>query len=271
MCWAVHFRYTLVAHGVQFLGDHDLSLRLHSTSTVVVLRAHPGAAIAVAASTEVTPPDPILEAFVSLSRGTMPTSAAPFETLTTKVAPGEDLQRFVPSLASMPLDMQEMVWATQGQLSRAAEETWRLVRWRLGLRSGRHSFSTQGADFSLDGEAWIPVPTNTGVSAEPMALVRPNHAIAASLQAAIDDALTQPTAYDLLREADDVAGTNQRSGLLIAVAALETGIKSFIARRVPEAEWLAMEAPSRSRRCSGVTCRPWLSRPVGTTVSVKGF
>jgi hypothetical protein len=54
----------------------------------------------------------------------------------------------------------------------------------------------------------------------------------------------EPIAHELLREADDNAYPNPRSSLVLAVAAIETGIKAYVSDVAPPATWLALEAPS---------------------------
>jgi hypothetical protein len=54
----------------------------------------------------------------------------------------------------------------------------------------------------------------------------------------------EPIAHHLLREAKSLYGANPRSALLIAVAAVEVGLKTLIAELVPAASWLVEETPS---------------------------
>jgi len=50
--------------------------------------------------------------------------------------------------------------------------------------------------------------------------------------------------HELLREAEQNAYSNPRSSLVLAVAAIEAGIKAYVADVAPAAEWLAFKAPS---------------------------
>ena len=54
----------------------------------------------------------------------------------------------------------------------------------------------------------------------------------------------EPLAHELLREAIALSADSQRSGLLTAVTALETGIKSHLAKLAPDTEWLLKETQS---------------------------
>lgn len=60
----------------------------------------------------------------------------------------------------------------------------------------------------------------------------------------IADGLIEPLGHQLLREARQMRGGNDRGALLISYAALEVGVKQHISRMVPLASWLAMNSPS---------------------------
>ena len=63
------------------------------------------------------------------------------------------------------------------------------------------------------------------------------------IQRLILQGASEPVAYELLREARDVRATG-RAQLTIGLAALEVGVKRFLAERVPEEEWLLEHLPS---------------------------
>ena len=56
--------------------------------------------------------------------------------------------------------------------------------------------------------------------------------------------MNEPLAHELLREAFAAYDSAPRSALLMAASALETGIKMHIAKLVPDARWILLEAPS---------------------------
>jgi hypothetical protein len=55
---------------------------------------------------------------------------------------------------------------------------------------------------------------------------------------------SEPVGRAMLREAWYVKDSNPRSALMIGYAEVEVGCKEFIGRVVPQAKWLAMEAPT---------------------------
>jgi hypothetical protein len=54
----------------------------------------------------------------------------------------------------------------------------------------------------------------------------------------------EPLAHELLCEAWSIRTKSPRSALLVGVAAAEVGFKAFVATLVPDAAWLAFEAPT---------------------------
>ncbi len=59
-----------------------------------------------------------------------------------------------------------------------------------------------------------------------------------------DQTADEPLAHQLLREAQNIANKNHRSGLMIAYAALEVGLKQHISVIAPSAAWLLMQTQS---------------------------
>jgi hypothetical protein len=64
------------------------------------------------------------------------------------------------------------------------------------------------------------------------------YSAAARVQALLDVGAVEPLGHHLLREARGVWMTNPRSAVVIAVAAIETGLKRLIAELVPDTRWL---------------------------------
>jgi hypothetical protein len=67
---------------------------------------------------------------------------------------------------------------------------------------------------------------------------------ATELQALVDGGQLEPLGHVLFREAWSQRGSNRRGSLLLGITALEIGIKEYIAACIPDAEWLAMNAPT---------------------------
>jgi hypothetical protein len=80
--------------------------------------------------------------------------------------------------------------------------------------------------------------------------------IALHLRQLLDANQLEPVPHALLREAWSQRHSNPNSSLLIGMAALEVGVKDYIAACMPAAAWLAENVPSpRSTESSRRTCR----------------
>ncbi len=72
----------------------------------------------------------------------------------------------------------------------------------------------------------------------------PDDNVFEEVRAWIASGLSQPLGHELFREARTIQNENPRSSLLIGMAAAEIGVKTFIGTLIPDAEWLAMNAPT---------------------------
>lgn len=155
----------------------------------------------------------------------------------------ERLRNLSPS--DPPDEIQILVRALAVEHSEKAARTLKIFRWRLGGRSEHRVVGENlAAEWSEDRKQWHPLPAESTVQAPEstwVAVNLPLRAHVAEMFAAGDE---EPVAHELLREAEGNLAANPRSALVLAVAALETGIKAYIATMVPDARWLAFEAPS---------------------------
>jgi hypothetical protein len=125
----------------------------------------------------------------------------------------------------------------------------KLLRWRLGLRGSPGLISRrQHLDaWSIDGAvSWLPLPFTLGVRLE---VLHPQ-VLNSDEKRFVDDAiverisLEEPVAHELLHEAWINSASLPRSSFIMAIAAAEIGLKSFIASRIPNAAWLMENLPS---------------------------
>lgn len=129
-------------------------------------------------------------------------------------------------------------------LGAAIREAVQLLRWRTGADMPHSPFSSLGVEWSPDGNAWFVV----GGRAEVLAHLSPGLILTDEASAMVQELYAsqaqEPLAHQLLREAKDVFPTNPRSGLVIGIAALETGFKGLVADLIPGAAWLMEHSPS---------------------------
>jgi len=118
------------------------------------------------------------------------------------------------------------------------------VRWVQNTAGGHRPFSSVGAFWSLDGEEWSHFPSNTNVKIHQPRPIEASDAARLKMAAIVNDQICEPISHDLMREAGELVARTPRSALLVAFAALETGIKGQLKRMIPDASGLIDEMPS---------------------------
>jgi hypothetical protein len=131
-----------------------------------------------------------------------------------------------------------------GELSSAGTIVFEALRWRYGSASPHRPYASRGAQFSLDGQSWHYLPTRIHVLSKVLEGAPRDEGSQALVQAMLDRDFREPIAHKLLREAMDVSMANQRSAIVIGVAAAESGFKQLVADLVPHAAWLISSVPS---------------------------
>lgn len=130
------------------------------------------------------------------------------------------------------------------ELRAAGRSAFERLRWRVRADSPHRPYRALASEFSFDGVDWVLLPGRPSAN---VSLARSIHLTAESaavVQELVDSGATEPLAHQLLREAIDVCSGNPRSATVVAVAAVETGIKHLIEELVPHASWLALNVPS---------------------------
>ncbi|MES2791574.1 MAG: hypothetical protein V4719_18290 [Planctomycetota bacterium] len=121
-----------------------------------------------------------------------------------------------------------------------------LITWRVGVhRSGKTIHKVASLSWSDDGAIWEPVPGTRDFSLLASAMFwPPDFGGFNQISPLLESGLYEPLGHQLLREANLIRHSSPRSALLIAITAAEVGFKELVSRLVPDAEWLAMHAPS---------------------------
>jgi hypothetical protein len=144
-----------------------------------------------------------------------------------------------------PGDVVEFGRAVGANHEAACRAALELLRWRYRAESPHTPYACLGSEWSWDGEAWSPFPGEWGfASIRGVRGFQLTTEAEALVQELADQEAAEPLAHQLIREAIDVSVANPRSALVIGVAALESGFKHLVAQLVPDAAWLAENAPS---------------------------
>ena len=124
--------------------------------------------------------------------------------------------------------------------------TVRVVRWRQGGPSHHNPIRLfKSFDWSLDKAQWKRVSeTIKGRIRFSSAFSIWSSELAASIEQLVLSNQTEPIGHELFHEAEGLAETNPRSAIIVAVAAAEVGFKGFVAKLVPECNWLLLNVAS---------------------------
>ncbi len=122
----------------------------------------------------------------------------------------------------------------------------RVLRWYMGSTGDHQPIRlVTRMQWSDDGEAWATVPDEYDlniVAGIPMKIT--TDSFFESFSALFNTGVSEPLANELFLEAWGQHKTSPRSSLLTGIAAAEVGFKSFVSALVPDAEWLAFNAPT---------------------------
>lgn len=118
------------------------------------------------------------------------------------------------------------------------------LRWAQNTAGGHRPFASLGAYWSLNGEDWHDFPSETYVKIWQPRPIEASEAARVRITVIVNDHVHEPISHDLMREARELVSRTPRSALLVAFAALETGIKGQLKRMIPDASSLIDEMPS---------------------------
>ncbi len=126
-----------------------------------------------------------------------------------------------------------------------AIEILRLVRWySRKLSPAQPVLGALGTQFSLDRDSWVQLPVETLISTSSQGFWPMSTRLIETVEASFARGEREPLSQELLREAWSLHHTNIVTAVVVLVMALELAAKDFISHVVPNADWLAFNAPS---------------------------
>jgi len=132
---------------------------------------------------------------------------------------------------------------TTQALWNAVERTVQVARWIQSAETPPFPLAGRPAMWSFDGRHWSQLPQRVHAEAWSSAILNPTVDLK-TVKRMVASGVAEPLAHQLWLEARSLQSSNRRSALVIGVAALEVGVKQYIASRVPEAEWLVFNLQS---------------------------
>jgi hypothetical protein len=145
-----------------------------------------------------------------------------------------------------PVALQEICDQNRATLQDKVERFVKLLRWQQEI-DGPHVLSSgRGALYwnVNPNNYWAVAPGKQSSGGRSPAGITWDETDQSDFADLWSSGTNEPLAHELLREAFEASDLAPRSALLMAASALETGIKTHIAKLVPDAEWLLLEAPS---------------------------
>jgi len=145
----------------------------------------------------------------------------------------------------LPVEIREFVLPVWAHLRDVSAKTVRALRWRDDLRGPPRPSVDRYFRWSLDGQQWHTLARQGFVTVSSSALTPIQPAVCSDVQRMVEEGEDEPLAHELLREAvSNRRGANHRSALVLAVAAIEVGLKRYIGTQIPAADWLLRETQS---------------------------
>ncbi len=147
-------------------------------------------------------------------------------------------------LSYFPEPFQAYVRQVRSELMSYIMKTIDVFRWRFS-RHGKHNPLLNGSmSWSYDGTSWKIVPQiihmNVSAFAEPPLPQDASQEVSKIMK----EGFTEPLGHELYREAWFLSINNPISSVIVAIAAIEVGIKECIGVLVPNSHWLVSNSPS---------------------------
>jgi hypothetical protein len=198
-------------------------------------------------STEVDPNEKVLAGFTALLENRLPDGHEPIgdSPLAEHIDQEGNIEPgYVIALWPMPLAMRDFIGQIERELVAAASAVVGILRWRARSLGPPRPLSWGRTEWSTDGSEWHWMPVDTGLVLGADDRLELTTAAVADIRELIAEDRGEPLGHALFREAWSQRRGNRRSSLLLAIAALEVGVKEYITACVPDAEWLALNLPS---------------------------
>jgi hypothetical protein len=132
------------------------------------------------------------------------------------------------------------------KLADSVRRTARIIRWRWAMNIQHEPIkSTLGVYWSFDNESWFPLRRELYfIGGHFEFYFHPSARMRSEMESLIKAGNNEPVGHELFLEAWELRKSNPRSALIIGMSAAEVGFKQCIGKLVPDAEWLATNAPT---------------------------
>jgi hypothetical protein len=146
----------------------------------------------------------------------------------------------------LPNTLQELYHEVRQLLHESSKQVLGLLRWRYGKWVGYELHGKPGLFwYSASKDRWFRFPSYLpAVSGlELIGGMSFHDFVQAFISKRLNEREDEPIGHRILQNAYSLRN-DARAAIVLAVSALEVGVKDLIARRAPDAEWLAFEVPA---------------------------
>jgi HEPN domain-containing protein len=250
------FRLTYAVRGYQLQYQDSIRIEVGGPHAYVVVLGHePGEGsasgeVALEVTGDFDPPRKSAEALRDLAQGLLPADSRPEADLASEIterrlpASGRGLR-----FSELPNRLSDYSRDVTRELANATTQIFELIRWRRAMEGPVEALWSRG----IEGVEWCDDPGNwhrlppdfQWLAGRARILPHSTPEEIADLEAMATSGMREPLAHALLRQAQRAATQREyASALVMAIAALEIGVKQLIGTLIPGAEWLALHAPS---------------------------
>jgi hypothetical protein len=223
--------------------EHGTSVTIRPT-TPEEKQERKGEFLLCTALTEEDPTSDVRTAFERLPQTPLPDTFSAIEEINLK---GTGKLRPTKSLPSnFPTPFKEFTSQIHGKLADSVRRTAKIIRWRWAMNIQHETIkSTLGVYWSFDNKSWLPLPRELYfIGGHFEFYFQPSARMRSEMESLIKAGNNEPIGHELFLEAWELRKSNPRSALIIGMSAAEVGFKQCIGKLVPDAEWLATNAPT---------------------------
>jgi hypothetical protein len=228
------------------MGDRQCTSVTIRPLTIEEKEKHKGQFLVCIAFTEEEPSSSVHAIFERLANNLMPED---FKNLKEKQeiidAEGRIKENHTPSLSLFPKQFQEFASQLHHKLNESIRKAAGVIRWRRALTSSHNAIaSTLGVSWSFDNQRWRGMPREIYADIQAEFYFKVSARLHGEIEVLLKTGENEPLGHELFLEAWELRSRNPRSALIIGMSAAEVGLKQCIAKLVPDAEWLANNAPT---------------------------
>lgn len=130
------------------------------------------------------------------------------------------------------------------KLKGEVERLFKLMRWKYSIGDNKLEYVSEDLYWSFEKEKWNSIVRCPPVENLRVSILKETQLNFSEIELLMRKGASEPIFLEMLREANSISETSLESGFVIAVAALEVGVKNLVQNLIPETTWLLNELQS---------------------------